>query len=576
MGWRQFSGLPKERAMSGRTVQWMAMSVVTLLSAAARADEPAQPGVAPWPEIKVEGDFDNAQVTGVRVEGGATAEPRVILGGTTAVEGLPEKPRDVNRLLHFHLRLTHCRGRTVRFEVYLNKAATGPLHTTVPVVRYADGRIELARVTEVKSYGPALDKAGQPIKGLERVAYIFTHRFRDEPARVSYSMPLTNETLADLATELKGNRFVTINELGRTPLFDLPLRQFVVTDPTVPDKDKKGVWLYAGEDPWEMPGSYGCAGFLRFVAGDDPLAREFRRRFVVSVIPHVNPDALRRGDTNFYLDAAGVGLINTALSWKRTDIVVHERIKAALRTWKVDGRSLDFSATVHSSCFWTAVIRIDWAADHALAQKFIDEVYAKKYVPWAAGRKMGTPADMSGSLMGSLGAELYGDRLVHYGLHLEQIIFPVSDLLGTPAPKDLARDVLRCQQADLYTQGELLARAVAEFYGVKTDPKNVPPMLLCGDVSSYWGRPGETRTYTVLYRDTEGREPQYVRLNLGGKPVEMKREAGRDAVKGLLYQVTASLAAGTNDFFFETSNGAVALRYPPTGAFAGPYAVDAP
>jgi len=541
---------------------------------------PGTPAVgAALPEIKVAGGFDNAEVTGVRVEGGQTGAPRVIVGGTAAVEGMPEKPCDVNRLLHFHMRLTGCKNREVRFEVYLDKCAPGPLRTRVPVIRYGDGRIELARIAEVKSYGPALNKDGQPIKGMERVAYFFAHRFRDEPAYVSYSMPFTNETISELAAELKGNKCVTINTLGETPLFKLPLYQFVVTDPAILDKEKKGVWLYAGEDPWEMPGSHACVGFVKFVASDDPLAREFRRRFVLSAIPHVNPDALHRGDTNFYMDAKGRDIINTGLSWKRTDIAVNEMIKAALRKWKADGRSVDLSTSMHSSCFWTAVMRIDWAYDKAVAQKFIDEVYAKKYIPWAAGRKMGTPADMSGTLMASLGAELYPDRLLYFGQHLEQIVFPMSDLLGTPAPKGedgLARDMLRCQQPDLYTQGEFFARAVAEFYGVTVPIEQVPPFLMCGDVDRYWSKAGEDRTYTVLYRDLEGREPKFVKISVGKQTLEMKRVAGIDAVKGYLYEAAVPLAGGDNSYSFQTSNGIQTIRYPRAGAFLGPYVVEKP
>ena len=572
-----------ERSLAIATV----VLIVFLGEEAMRADESAKqmangavPAAPAFLALKIEGGFDNAQLHGVRVEDADRASPRVIIAGNLDVEGLPEKGRDVNRFLHWNFRLVNCKGRTVRFELYQSKANLWPSMTMVPTIRYADGQVELVRGITSKNYGPALDAQGQPIRNMQKLGVFFSHRFRDEPATVSYCLPFTNDDIAALAADFKSNKSVTVNTLGQTPLFKLPLYQFVVTDPSVPDRDKKGVWLYAGEDPWEFPGVYALAGFTRFVASDDPLAQEFRRKFVLSAIPHVNPDALHRGDTNFYLDATGRSIINTGLSWKRTDIVANEMIKAAMHKWKDDGRSVDFMTSMHSSCFWTAVMRIDWAYDQAVARKFIDEVYAKKYIPWAAGKAMGTPAEVqTDSLGGHVASKLWPDRTIHFGQHLEQIVLPKWELLGLKEakwPEELPTDYLRCQKDDLYTQGELFARAVAEFYGVTVPSEKVPPFLMCGDVDQYTGKPGEPRAFSVLYRDLEGREPRFVKLSVGGKTVEMKRAAGQTAVKGFLYEGAVPLSAGDNSYSFEASNGIQAIRYPRTGSFLGPYVVEQP
>ena len=528
-------------------------------------------GARALPAVKIEGGYDNAQIAGIRVEEASAESPRVVIGGTIAVEGVPEKTRDHNRFIHWNFRLSGCKGRTVRFELYLDKANSWTMRTVVPVVRYADGTVELIRGIEVKSYGPAEGR------NMEKVAGFFSHRFRSEPAQVSYCLPFTNETAGELAAELKANKTAAVIGLGKTPLFNLPVWQFVVTDPNVPDKDKKGVWLYSCEDPWEFPGTYALAGFVRFAAGDDPLAAEFRKRFVLSAIPLVNPDAVHRGDTNFYLDPGGRNIINTGLSWKRTDIAPHELIKAAMRKWKADGRSLDLMTSMHSSCFWSAVLRIDWAHDSNVARRFIDEVYAKKYIPWAAGKGMASAPDMSGTLGASLGAELWPDRLLYFGQHLEEIVMPRAELLGTAKvrlPEELQQDILPCQPPeDLLAQGELFARAVCEFYGVKVPAEKVPPFLMCGLVDRYWAAGGTPLAYTVLYRDTEGRAAKFVRLQIGGKTIEMKAAAGADPVKGVLYTATEKLVEGDNGYSFTASNGAMEIRYPKKGAFPGAYAV---
>ena len=546
-------------------------AIVAILALAVSVAGGELPTPSAYPELKIEGGFDNAQLHGLRVDEPKAAVPRVVIGGTLDVEGMPEKARDGNRFIHWNFRLTGCKDRTVRFDLYYAKAYLWPMKMLVPVVTYADGSVELVRGVETRSFGPA---AG---RNMEKVGATWSHRFRQEPATISFSMPFTNDDVARLVSSLKGNQAVVVRELGRTPVFQLPLYQIVVTDPSVPDKDKKGVWLHGGEDPWEFPGIAALAGFVQFVAGDDPLAVEFRKRFVLSAIPLVNPDAVHRGDTNFYLDAGGRDIINTSLSWKRTDIAAHELIKAALRKWKDDGRAVDLMATMHSSCFWSAVIRTNWAYDQTVAQRFIDQVYAKKYIPWAAGKGMAAPADMSGMLGASLGATLWPDRLLFFGLHLEQIVMPKRELLGmakAAGPDDLPKDYLRCQKEDLAAQGELFARAVAEFYGLTVPPEQVPPYLVAGDVDQYTGKAGELRTYSVLYRDLEGRKPKFVRLIVGGKTVDMKCVAGQTPVKGYLYEAAIPLAAGDNSYSFETSNGIQTVRYPRTGTLLGPYVAE--
>ncbi len=515
-------------------------------------------GTDVFPAVTLAGGYDNAQINGIRVEDATAASPRVIIAGTVPVGGVPEKTRDRHRFIHWNFRLSNCADRTVRFELYIDSGNPQIFAQIVPVVRYPDGTVELMRGIELKSYGQAKGK------WMETLGAFFSHRFRADLAQISYCLPFTNDMAADLASQLKADKNTTVIDLGKTPLFNLPTWQFIVTDPAVPDKDKRGIWLHSCEDPWEFPGTFNLVGFVRFATGNDPLAVEFRKRFVLSVIPFVNPDAVHRGDTNFYLDPNGRDIINGALSWKRVDIVPHELIKGAMRKWKSDGRSLDFMTSMHSAVCAQANMRIDWAYDAKIAQRFKEEIFEKKYIPWAASTGVARGADMSATLGASLAAQLWPDRLIFAMQHLENLVWYYDKEVG----------IRRCQQPeDNFIQGELEARSLCEFYDVKVPLNQIPPFLMCGLVDQYWAAASTPMNYTVLYRDTEGRAAQFVRLHIGNKTIEMKAISGTDPVKGIVYSATEPLAEGKNDYSFTTSNGAIEIHYPRNGTFVGAYTV---
>ena len=68
------------------------------------------------------------------------------------------------------------------------------------------------------------------------------------------------------------------------------------------------------------------------------------------------------------------------------------------------------------------------------------------------------------------------------------------------------------------------------------------PVLSDGRVYPFWGPPCQRYTYSVIYRDKEGRKPEYVKIYFNGKMIDMNpafatATAGEaDYRKGLRYQ----------------------------------------
>ncbi len=84
------------------------------------------------------------------------------------------------------------------------------------------------------------------------------------------------------------------------------------------------------------------------------------------------------------------------------------------------------------------------------------------------------------------------------------------------------------------------------------------PVLSDGHVYPFWGPPCQRYTYSVIYRDKEGRKPEYVRIYFNGKMIDIEKENknDNDYKKGVTYiykYVPNTL--GSNFYYFEASNG---------------------
>ncbi len=84
------------------------------------------------------------------------------------------------------------------------------------------------------------------------------------------------------------------------------------------------------------------------------------------------------------------------------------------------------------------------------------------------------------------------------------------------------------------------------------------PELFEGHVYPNWGPPCQQYAYSVIYRDKEGRKPQYVRIYFNGKMIDIEKENKNDndykkGVKYIYKYVPNTL--GSNFYYFEASNG---------------------
>ena len=84
------------------------------------------------------------------------------------------------------------------------------------------------------------------------------------------------------------------------------------------------------------------------------------------------------------------------------------------------------------------------------------------------------------------------------------------------------------------------------------------PELFNGHVYPEWGPVCQRYTYSVIYRDEEGRPPEYVQIYFNGEMIEMTKSdpAANDYQKGVQYEYQfVPNKLGSNFYYFEASNG---------------------
>ena len=124
----------------------------------------------------------------------------------------------------------------------------------------------------------------------------------------AYFEPYSYEQHLDLLGSATQSPHVGLQWLGSTcDGRDMSVLRITDAGSTIPDAEKKKVWLIARQHPGETMAEWFAEGFLeRLLDGDDSVSRVLLQRCVFHVVPNMNPDGAVRG--NLRTNAAGANL----------------------------------------------------------------------------------------------------------------------------------------------------------------------------------------------------------------------------------------------------------------------------
>jgi hypothetical protein len=163
---------------------------------------------------------------------------------------------------------------------------------------------------------------------------------------IAHVPPYTNQNLAQLLAEIKGSPNLKESVVGKS-VKGRDIVLLTISDVTVPDREKKVIWLMFRQHSWEAGSSWAAEGAIRFLLSSDPGARRILLGAIVKIYPMCDPDGVARGGVRF--NAYGYDLNR---NWDTIDPKKMPEITAERGTilrWIDSGHPLNLFLTLHNT-----------------------------------------------------------------------------------------------------------------------------------------------------------------------------------------------------------------------------------
>ncbi len=176
-----------------------------------------------------------------------------------------------------------------------------------------DGVTWIALPAEAYKHGPSADEG------------TLTLKVGKEPLWIAAQEIISTERLESWSRTLERLPFITRAEIGRSVLGQ-PLYQLEIN--AVPAGTKPNfITVVSRQHPPETTGSQALMRFIETLISDTPLARRFRQKFAVLLVPLLNPDGVNAG--HWRHNALGVDLNRDWGLWENPETrAVRDQIQA--------------------------------------------------------------------------------------------------------------------------------------------------------------------------------------------------------------------------------------------------------
>jgi hypothetical protein len=163
---------------------------------------------------------------------------------------------------------------------------------------------------------------------------------------IAHVPPYTTRDLARLMAAVGTSPYLHKEVVGKT-VEGRDMLLLTVTNASVPDANKKVLWLMARQHAWEASTSWVAEGTLRFLLSADPRAGRVRDEAVFKIFPMADPDGVARGGVRY--NDHGYDLNR---NWDAVDPNLMPEIasqRKAMLDWVDAGRRIDLFLSLHNS-----------------------------------------------------------------------------------------------------------------------------------------------------------------------------------------------------------------------------------
>jgi hypothetical protein len=207
-----------------------------------------------------------------------------------AVEGQYDQRGHNRQASWFYFRLDHAKDRDITITLtdfvgeYNDKPGAVPMGPDIVPVFSNDGQ----------TWQHLPDSAAAWDAEKKELTLMF--KPQSDSIWIAHIAPYTPRKLQRLLADIDHSSHARVEVIGKTAQ-GRDLHLVTVTDASVPEAQKKVVWLQARQHAWEAGTSYVAEGALRFVTSDD--AADLRRKVVFKFTPMVDVDGCATGKVRF-------------------------------------------------------------------------------------------------------------------------------------------------------------------------------------------------------------------------------------------------------------------------------------
>lgn len=124
------------------------------------------------------------------------------------------------------------------------------------------------------------------------MSFTFDFTQKDDTVFFAYCIPYTYTRLTRFLGKIKHCKKMQ----PLKALSGLAIPVIEVTDDREPEYNKQVVLVTGRIHPGESNSSFMAEGFLDYLCGNDPTAKEIRKSFIFYVLPMINPDGVVAGN----------------------------------------------------------------------------------------------------------------------------------------------------------------------------------------------------------------------------------------------------------------------------------------
>ncbi len=253
--------------------------------------------------------------------------------------------------LQWYIRLDNVAGSPVSLKIY----GYGPERKVpVSVTPYADDQSFDEKFIPYVNYdfaNPCWERLQDAKLTYDAATCSMTirHQFSKAPVYLAWSPPYVSSDLERFLDRLPESRLWHADMAGKS-VEGREIKLITLTDPKIPDAQKRAIWLTGQQHGYEMAAGPICEGVMRTLL-DEGARNGTLERFVFKLNPIVNPDAMAHGgfrynmhdvDLNRNWDDQSDGYADRATAEPEV-----ASVKRALEQWVGAGNRLDLFIDLH-------------------------------------------------------------------------------------------------------------------------------------------------------------------------------------------------------------------------------------